>query len=338
MQREASLTPSEVEILKAGQNDPSIITDYFFRAPGMEHGWRFDENFTPEGAWQKDVHQAEQKDITIIGGFGTGKTVGIGMSASTWAISLSDFKFLDVAPKAWQSKLMYDAIMTNARGTRFADLIWESPRRPHPKIVIRFWIGKVLYESSLEFMSADRDATGILSWQRDWLHIDEAGLLDNLEEVIINAGSRLRGSVRGRTRLGRFSMASNSWDNFQLWYYFDQAAGDPEHFLSIVVSSRHNKNITEDQLARMVARIPPDERDRFIEGTRPEGRGWYFSRDSIYDCEDPYVGSLIEQAVANKKEGYRLERLHGAGVINMRIPVLQGHFYMLFGDPGVGGP
>lgn len=336
MRQEASLSPSEIEILKAGIDNPSLVSDYFFKPIGEEHGWRFDENFTPEGAWQEKIHVAAQRDITVIGGFGTGKTVGIGMSAVIWGMVMRDFKFLNVAPKAWQAKLMYDAILTNARNTRFEDLIWEKPRKPHPKIIIRYRIGKVLYESSLEFMSADKDATGILSWEGDWLHIDEAGLLDNLEEVIINAGSRLRGAVRGRPRLGRFSMASNSWDNFHLWYYFDQAAGDPENFLSIVVSSRSNKNITPEQLARMVARIPADERERFIEGSRPEGRGWYFSKEKIYECEDSYIGEYVQEQVNHLVPGYQYQKLHGAGVVNFRIPAQPNHLYMLFGDPGTG--
>jgi hypothetical protein len=92
-------------------------------------------------------------------------------------------------------------------------LIWEKPRRPFPKITLRFQIGETIYESSLEFMSADRGATGILSWEGDWINIEEAGPLDNLEKIVTALGSRLRGSVRGRSRLGRMSMISNSWDN-----------------------------------------------------------------------------------------------------------------------------
>jgi len=332
----ATLTPSEIEILRETRNDPNIFADYFFKPVGEEHGWMFDANFDPEGAWQKNLVVAEQKDITVIGGFGTGKTSGVGMGACLWAVTLRDFKFLNVAPNAWQAKLMYDQILTNVNGTRFNDLIWEKPRRPHPKLVIKFYIGKILYESTLEFMSADKDATGILSWEGDWLHVDEAGLIDNLEMVIINAGSRLRGSVRGRTRLGRFSMASNSWDNYQLWYYFDLASGDPQNFLSMMVSSRHNHNVTEEQLARMVARIPVEERERFIEGSRPEGRGWYFAKEKIYECEDQYFGEYIENSALTGKPGYVYEKLYGAGVVRFRIPPKPGSMYMLFGDPGIG--
>ena len=336
MKKEAVLTPTEIEICRQAQRDPNIFTDYFFRKPGDEHGWIFDYQFDEEGAWQLMLHQASQKDITVIGGFGTGKTQGVAMSACVWAALTSDFKFLNVAPKAWQAKQMYDAIQQKARNTRFEDLIWENPRRPYPKIVLRYKIGAVLYESSLEFMSADKDATGILSWEGDWLNIDEAGLIPNLEEVITNVGSRLRGTVSGRVRLGRFSMISNSWDNFDLWSYFDQAAAEPDKFLSIVVSSRHNHNISEEHLERMLARIPEDERERFIDGSRPEGRGHFFSKEAVYGCEFLHGVELAEQAQSEGTPGYKVEKLHGAGVTYYMTPRQKDRVYMVFGDPGTG--
>lgn len=336
MKKEAVLTTTEIEICKRALTDPNLFTDYFFRPFGESKGWLFDDNFDPEGAWQKTLHQASQKDITVIGGFGTGKTMGVAMSACTWATLTTDFKFLNVAPQAWQAQQMYDLVLLTARNTRFETLIWEKPRRPHPKIVLRYKIGTTLYESSLEFMSADKNAQGILAWEGDWLHIDESGLLDNLSEVIINVGSRLRGTVRGRARLGRFSMTSNSWDNYYLWYYFDQASADPENFLSIVCSSRHNKNVTEDQLLKMIARIPEDERQRFIDGTRPEGRGRFFEKNSVYDCEFLHSVEMIQAEMMNNTPNYKIERLHGAGITYYLTPPISGRIYMLFGDPGAG--
>ena len=74
MRHEAVLTPTEIEICKQAREDPNIFTDYFFRPRGEKHGWKFDANFDKEGAWQRALHEASQKDITVIGGFGTGKT------------------------------------------------------------------------------------------------------------------------------------------------------------------------------------------------------------------------------------------------------------------------
>lgn len=336
MRKEAVLTLSEIEILKRAQTDPDIFTDYFFCPRGETSGWKFDDNFVEEGKWQKNVCLAKQKDICVIGGFGTGKTLGVAMAACYWSTLTSDFKFLNIAPKQWQAFQMYEKVIQQARNTRFEDLIWEKPRRPYAKIVIRFQIMGIMYESTLEFMSADRDATGILSWEGDWINIDEAGLLTDLEDIVANVGSRLRGSVRGRERLGRFSMISNSWDNFDMWYYFDLASDQPDQYLSIVVSSRHNKNITEEQLTRMVARIPKEERERFIEGARPEGRGKYFSHDAIVKCQDKVIGEYCESKVEEGIPGYVYEKSPSAGVVDFAIPPVPRHLYMILGDPGTG--
>lgn len=337
MRMEASLTESEVEILRQGIQDPDVVTDYFFRPTGTEHGWRFDENFDPEGAWQKQVHQAAQKDIVIVGGFGTGKTSGIAMSAIVWCLLTRDFKFLNVAQKVYQAKQMYDFVLSIARNTRFEDLIWEKPRRPYPRIVLRYKIGKAVYESTMEFMSVDKDSTGILSWEGDWVNIEEAGLLDNLDENVINLGSRIRGTIRHRERLARLSMISNSWDNFWLWYYFDRADADPENFLSIVVSTRHNHNILPEQFKRMLARIPVDEQQRFIDGTRPEGKGSYFAREAIYACEDEMAGYLVEENTSRNVAGYAIQRLHGAGIVYLSTPPDRNKLYIEVGDPGTDG-
>jgi len=338
MRQETVLTPSEVEILLEAQENPNVFTEYFFASrDGSDTGWRFDDNFTEDGAWQRIFHEAEQRDITVIGGFGTGKTLGVAMSAVVMCCVTKDFKFLNVAQKQWQAKQMYDLVALQARNTRFEDLIWERPRKPYPKITLRYRIGKAVYESTMEFMSVDKDATGILSWEGDWINIDEAGLLDNLEEVVTNVGSRLRGSVKGRERLGRFSMTSNSWDNFYLWYYFDQADADPTNYLSLVVSSRSNKNVTEQQLARMLQRIPVEERARFIEGSRPEGKGHFFAKENVYACEIAGEGPLVQSRAMEGLAGYQYEKLHGCGVVSFMRPSEYGHFYMLFGDPGIDG-
>jgi len=334
LKRPYKLTPNEVEILKLGESDPNIVLDYWFCPEGSAEGWKFDQNFNPEGAWQKIVCMAEQTDITVIGGFASGKTGGIGMAACYWALELPWFKFLNTAEKQYHAKQMYDYILLNSYGTPFNRLIWERPRRPYPKIVLKYQIGDAIYESSMEFISVDEDATGVLSWEGDWINVEEAGLLDNLEEIVTNVGSRLRGSVRGRPRLGRLSMISNSWENTYLWYYFDQADLEPDDYLSIVVATHHNRNVTPKQLAKMLKRVPEDERPRWFEGLRPEGKGRYFNKQKIYDCEDQLSGEFIAQKAKEGADGYLVENLHGAGVVGFMTPPKKEAIYIELGDPG----
>ena len=279
---------------------------------------------------------ASQADIIVIGGFGTGKTVGVAMMACYFGCTLPWFKFLNIAPTSWQAKQMYDAVLQEATGTPFERLIWEKPRRPYPKFVLRFQVGEVIYQSTLEFMSASDDAVGILSWEGDWINIEEAGLLDNLSSVVTSAGTRLRGSVRGRPRMGRLSMISNSWDNVDLWSYFDLAVAKPDKHLSMLVASRHNKNITDSQLEGMTGRIKEEERDQFLEAGRPMGRGNYFSRAAINSCEDTLAEEVVEKHLQLQTPGYDLINAYGPGVVYYLSPRKADGIYIILGDPGTG--
>jgi hypothetical protein len=330
------LTEEEVELLRLGRENPDYITNYFFRPKGADQGWIFDYNFDPEGAWQRMVHHAEQRRIIVIGGFGSGKTRGVGISACTWAMTVPDFMFLNAAPKAWQSELMYKFIISVSRGTPFEKLIYAKPKRPYPLIELRFIVLGKLMVSTLEFMSVEKNSNTILGWEGDWANIDEAGQLDDLTEIIRNLGSRMRGSISGRDRLGRLSMVSNSWDNPDMWYRYDLASALPDDYLSFTVSSRHNHNITADQLRLMLKDIPEDEHDQFIEGARPEGKGLYFNKEKVYACEDDNYGNYIIEAIKAKLPGFEIQTAKLAGVVYFKTPAVAGHDYVVLGDPGTG--
>lgn len=328
-------TDEEVEILVKGQEDPDYITGYFFRPVGSDKGWYFDDNFTKDGAWQRTIHFAAQSLLVLIGGIGSGKTLGVGMSACVWGCTTPDFKFLNVAQKEYQAAQMYDMIIERATDAPFANLIMSAVRRPHHKITIEFMVGNRTIHSTLEFMSVDRDATGIFSWRGDWINVEEAGLLDNLDEVARNLSTRLTGSTRtGRPYLGRFSFTSNPWETPHLWYLYDMASADPENCYSQIVSTRVNKNVTEEQLKHMLKHIPEDERARFIDGNRPEGKGLYFNRGTVLACEDPLSGEMVKRAAKEGREGFTYAEQYSAGPVHYGIPPIKDHLYFIFGDPG----
>ena len=331
-----TLTDTEVEIFRRGKTDPSILSRYLFKSEANPLGWTFDYNFDKDGQWQNKAHAAEQKRIVVIGGFGSGKTRGIGMSVAVWCLLTRDFKFLNAAPLAWQSELMYRFILEMAEGTRFKDFIYNSPSRPYPRIELRYMLQGMLAQSTMEFMSVEKNASKVLSWEGDWINIEEGGLLEDLGDAIRNLGSRLRGSIKGRDRLGRMSIISNSWENPDLWYRYDMATSMPDDYLSMTVDSRHNHNITDDQMKMMLKDIPEDEHEQFISGKRPQGKGLYFSKESIYDCESQVFADLVEEAVKKEARGYKLDELYGAGVYRFELPFEKHKVYMLVGDPGTG--
>jgi hypothetical protein len=158
-----------------------------------------------------------------------------------------------VSPTLYQSEQMYQILVELIENHRIERFVWKIISKPYPKIVLKH---SGIGTSSLEFMSAADDANRILSWEGDWINIDEAGLLDNLDDTIVRLGTRLRGTVHGRARLGRLSLTTNPHVNPQLYYRFDLGEDNPDEYLSMKVSTRSNKNITDDQLKALINRIP----------------------------------------------------------------------------------
>lgn len=330
-----TLTPAEVEIIKRGAEDPNIITGYWFARPGREQGFQFDYNFEEPGKWQLKMHTAAQSLVCVIGGVGTGKTLAVGMSAVVWALTTESFKFLNVAQKAWQAHIMWQLIMEWAQGTRFEKLIIKAIERPYPKIVIGFKVNDTIYQSTLEFMSVADDAMGIFSWRGDKVNIEEAGHIDTLEEVVKNLSTRLTGSTpNGRPYFAQMILISNPWDNPHLWALFDLAREDPDNNLSISISTRHNKNVPDKQIQDMLKHIPESERTRFLDGTRPEGRGKFFAPAKVYRCENDTDGEAIEFYANREVPGYRLLHSNKTGVFEFTTPPEPNTNYIILGDPG----
>jgi len=324
------LTEAEQEIIAKSRDDGRYFTDYFFG------GWVFDHNIDPP--WQLRFHHAPEPELTVIGGIGSSKTTAVGMSAATWSATTRSFKFMNVAPTLYQSVQMFEIILANAEGNRFDTLVFKAISKPYPKIVLKFRVGNTTNTSSLEFMSAADDANRILSWEGDWINIDEAGLLDDLDETIVRLGTRLRGTVKGRARLGRLSLTTNPHVNSQLYYRFDLAQDMPDEYLSIQASTRSNKNITERQLESLIRRIPEHERERWLEGTRPEGAGKEFPLSLVEGCEDEGMDALMERGIENETRGYVFVKAPKAGVVTWQLPAEEGRSYVIIMDPGQGVP
>jgi hypothetical protein len=340
-----TMTSAEMEILRLGAEDPTVILDYFSRKPGAEHGFQFDYNFTEEGKWQKEMCQASQTFIVCVAGISTGKTLGVGMAAVTHAILTSDFKFLNVAREAWQSQLMYNEILAWSQGTLLEKLITASPKRPYPMIVIEYILNGIHVRSTLEFMSIGEkeDAANIFSWRGDWINIDEAGRLDDLGTIVANLSTRGTGATPGgRSYLGRISLITNPWDNPDLWILFDMAAGDPENSLALNIDTSSNKNTTKKQIEQIIKInrmvIGSGDIDRFLTGKRPEGRGTYFPIPVVEACSSKSLSASLADAMNAFPEQCEMQTIAQLGTYYYKMPKRDGRIYFLVGDPGTGAP
>lgn len=319
----------------------SYLTSFYLRSPEQPAGWEFDHNIDP--AWQLKCHHAPQPDIIVIGGFGASKTVGIAGSATCWATVLPDFKFLNVAPTAWQSKQMYDKILEMTADTLFSErFLWKNVEKPFPKITIKYKLrnGKT-HLSTLEFMSASDDAHNIRTWEGDWCNIDQAELVDNLTELWSELGSRTRGSTRaGREKMGRLSGIANADDNPELWSLAGMAQDYPDTNRFFLVPTGSNKNLSKSQVDSFKRRLgnDPERIAQYLDAKEPLGKGVEFGSELVRPCIDPSMDEMMEHNLSLEVPGFAMSATRAADIVLWELPPEADRSYLVVGDPGQGHP
>ena len=295
--------------------------------------------------WQLAVAHDSRLDVTIIGGFGCGKTTGIGAVFLYWCAMMPGFKALNCAPRGWQAKQMYDAIRKDLANwdnrdtdpTYISRAISRVIEAPYPKIEL--WNGSVI-----EFMSAEKQGQKIRSWSGDVICIDEAGLLEELtgeglDDLLVSLGSRVRGAGRGRARLGKIIVMSNADYNPEVWDRFDMAETSPQHYMSLLITTYDNPYLTKDQVAAMERRIrDPDKRDQMLLAKRPMPRGREFTPELLKMAEDESLDALMHSGLDNDAPDFRLDVMERAGIVLWELPPSRMDNYILVGDPGQGTP
>lgn len=332
-----SLTPEEVEIMRASESDPNIFFAYWFEKPGIEP-FQLDRNFTEEAKWQWKFCMALQSMIVAICGIATGKTVACGASAFYHACITPYFKFLNIGHELLQAKFMFDAIMQLVEGTRAEKLIVNAPTSPFPRIFIKYMIDGVIISSELAFMSAGEksDAKNLLSYRGDWINIEEAGRFQNLSGVVSLLTTRLTGSTpAGRPYMGRLSLISNPIDNPELWTIFEKARTNPSA-LTIMIDTAQNKNVTPEQLQMQLDNIPEEEQAFYLTGARPEGVGVCFNRNAVDACTNQILTSKLRKGLAAQLPGFVGHHYPALGYWHYEFPWEADHQYIMVGDPGTG--
>lgn len=335
--RPYQLSPSDLEIFRRA-SDP---TD------GIGINWFIKHYFGGRELreWQFYWHHARQTQLTCIGGVGSGKTVGAGLSYAAFAAMTPGYEYMNIAPTAWQSALQYRAILAEASDKPFEKFIYKYVERPYPKITLRH---NGIGESTMWFMSAADDAERISGVSLDAANLDEAGVLVDGTWLLTILISRLRGTVnmkgnRLRARQRRLSAITMNYDFAPpwLWARMDQMFDNPEYFLSMIVKSEDN--LTPEDIASFKLVIPKSQWDVILEGKKPEGSGDHFHISSVSACEDWTLNRhaqyhLLEKTVPTPDWAY--EENTGAGCTHWEMPsqARQGRQYLQIGDPGSSNP
>lgn len=274
-----------------------------------------------------------------------GKTINVGAVLFYLAAMIANFKAMVVAPTAWQSKLMYEAIRMelvdwdnrDTRPTHATRLIVKMTERPYPKVVL-------FNGATIEFMSADEQGSKIMGWWGDIAVVDEADKLmqiarTDLDELLSHLGTRLRGQVGGRVRIGKLIVMANAGYEPTLWERFDMAKRIPNEYVSILLTTYDNPYLSRKQIKGFERRIKdPARRRQLMLSERPLPEGDEFPPELLALAQCKELDQTMDDAIVRRLPGYHIEEMQSAGVVYWVTPPRAGDQYILLGDPGQSTP
>lgn len=292
--------------------------------------------------WQLDFYRQPQKQLTVIGLTGTGKSLGIGMLAMARCAMIPGFRFLNVAPSQYQSNLMEREIKARIDESEFRKKFIRPGKagiRYRPYVTYTFNNG-----STAEFMNVADNASNVQSWSGDWINLDEAGLLDQVDQdgntqlalIMIGLASRMRGErPDGSPRMALLSLISMAYANDTLWQYYDQGQEPAmqNRTWSRKVFHKENPYLTPEYLEKLKDNIPPGLEGMWLRGEPPPRIGREFSDEMLklaWD-DDQIALAKVDPTRATISEAE-------CGVVLYEEPRRPGGVYCLVGDPGTGTP
>jgi hypothetical protein len=303
------------------------------------HGWLFQP-------WQLQAHHSVQPDVTIIGGFGVGKTAYIAMSAAVLAATIPYCRIFAVAPQLIQANEVYNYLTTTLEGTPYWErFVHNVPTRPWPKFVIK---NALVGTSTIEILSIEKDPEKIRTLEGDKLFLDQAEKFENLAEIQRDAGSRLRGSIRGRPRLGKMDWIANAGDNPFLWDRYDMGEYEPKNYFSINPRSVDNPYLSKHDIENLRRRVggSTEEIEQWMDGKRPMGSGEHFNRTMVSAAVNDDLNKILEfqDSLApgdpRKIEGFVYRKTSQLGIYHYEFPPdhKAKRDYIVISDPGSSNP
>ena len=274
----------------------------------------------------------------------SGKTSEIAMSLLTLAATIPHFRGFAVAPQMLQSMEVYNYIMTWAKGTPYWDRwVVSYPKKPYPRIVIQ---NSYVGESTIELLSIEHDPEKVRTLEGDIIYLDQAEKFQDLDALTRDLGSRLRGQVHGRARLGKLIFIANAGDNPELWYRYDMAETNPETYLSMTVTSYDNIWLSKRDLESLERRVggTQEEIAQWMKGIRPIGNGEHFPSSVIKLNLDEGLTNVVQyqtelpEGHPDKKPGFVLKKANRVGVYHWEMPPEKNRVYIVIADPGQSNP
>lgn len=290
--------------------------------------------------WAEFLHYDDHFVTTIVGGFGSGKSMNMMLSVLIYAITLPNFRCFLLGPEAKQAyQLAYHA--RNAiRGSLYEkNFLIGDPKSPHPSLVIGHdGVGECI----LETFPLKDNVESMKNLEADMAICDQMEMLDNPQSIIEMVGTRFRGRDMntGREKLGKLIFVANSADNLAMWEVFDRAKKYPDEYLSLQPHTRENYHLTDRDLARYEAIYAddPEGKERGMAASRPLGSGDIFTRQVVMNMHSADLDRSMAWGLKNKEPGYVVRKDLVAGTYEWLLPPKPGHRYLVVSDPGASNP
>lgn len=288
--------------------------------------------------WQVQLWHATQPTAVVLGGYGSGKSYGEMLINMIRMATLRQFRAFVLAPFQEQAKEIFDQILNVIADTEYAKrFLIAQPRSPRPKIIVG---NDLVGESTMEFYPINENPEKVLNLSGDVAHIEQAEQLEEIQKLIRLVGSRFRGRVGGRERLGLIRFIANAEDNTELWDLVDEAEEDPAEILYLAPSTFDNIHNTPRQLKIIAKRMgsDPNIRASALKGARPIGSGEHFPHSAIAKCRADWLDDLMADGLKRELSGFHRVEAPKAGVVEWTIPPMENGIHLLVADPGWANP
>jgi hypothetical protein len=292
--------------------------------------------------WAKRVITSGKEIVVAEGGTGSAKTSSAGVSAIIQCAVWPGIDILNVAPTVRQATDMMDDQFKWLYNSKFARFIVRTPKgdlirqKPYPTITVQVYE----HHSTFICMTVGRDFDFGLGDEFDAIRVDEAGLMYNVDTAVPRLATRIRGTRRdGRPRgILPFLWFSSNPHFGNIGY--DELKARARR-LSKQPNSKWQWENPEMEENKYITRRQIDFQEELLDDT--QRRRWHKGQDDVFDTMGAIPITNIERCRSDSLEGLlaQIEELGGpfeerdrVGVVHYEIPPVEGHEYIVFGDPG----
>lgn len=292
--------------------------------------------------WQQDVCAAEQPQILVLGGFGSGKTSGVlAGDALYYGATVPGYRCIFLGQHYTQYEEALKKVKALTDGTLYQKLfILAENRKPYPEI--RMGNDLVGENNLIQCFSAggSNGTAGMLSTEVDQVIVDQAEAVEDYPTMIREMGTRMRGQYQGREMMQRLVMLANQQFNDGMYDLAEKAITAPQMVRVFRPSTWENRTLTPTQLKNFIGYVGGSDEDIRVhmEGGDVIGGGEIFPASTIRQCHDPSLDDQMKLLNKSNPTGNYISERKECGIFEWVTEPLPGHLYCQIADAGTDNP